>query len=386
MSKKPTYTEEHLYSGSGPNEVPRARDIQQDNLNDCYFVGPLGSLADQQPQRIKDAIRYNPETGNFTVTMYKDNAGKAEAVQIEVTQAELKDNVNRGGGSTVDNGAGKTPMWPMVYETAFAKMHDTNPSDGLTEGYRNIEFGYSSASMFTLTGKQGTDIFVGDIKTPEAAEAAYKQVSDALAAKQPVVLDTRVETTGQDNLLDAHTYIVNRIYKDEKGEAMVELRNPLGHNNDGEGKDSNSATVNVKLSELISTEGFLRFSIGPTPDFKVQQTTTGAAPEQASPADSPAKNTNSPSPASAEPGSGSTAAARVNEPYVDNLLQHLRDGTLNREAMTGSAPSSDYQQFRAQGKAEFEQVEAQRVGALAAQTVTQENPVMERSPAPRALA
>jgi hypothetical protein len=91
---EPRFTQEHLYSGSGPSEVPRAQDINQDNLNDCYFVAPLAGLANLQPQRIKDAISYDANTGNFTVTMYRDNAGKAEPVKVEVTQAELLDNVS----------------------------------------------------------------------------------------------------------------------------------------------------------------------------------------------------------------------------------------------------------------------------------------------------
>ena len=54
---------------------------------------------------------------------------------IHVTHAELADNIARHGGSRMDNTGKDQIAWPAVFETAYAKMFDSNPKDGLLEGY-----------------------------------------------------------------------------------------------------------------------------------------------------------------------------------------------------------------------------------------------------------
>lgn len=100
-AKAPTYTDTSLYAGQ-----PRADDIRQDALGDCYFVATLGAVAQQRPQAIRDAISYDAKTGTFNVRLY-DAAGKAKT--INVTQAEVADNVKRQGGSTMDNTGATSP-------------------------------------------------------------------------------------------------------------------------------------------------------------------------------------------------------------------------------------------------------------------------------------
>ena len=86
-------TDQDLY---GPTGKPDASDIHQRLLGDCYFVAPLGALATQQPERIQNAIVYNPDTQAFTVTLYQHGHSgflglkdEAKAVQIEISQAEI---------------------------------------------------------------------------------------------------------------------------------------------------------------------------------------------------------------------------------------------------------------------------------------------------------
>src|SRR5687767_6207754 len=56
----------------GPGGNPRAADIDQDSIGDCYFVATIGALAEKQPDRIKNAIDYDPATGNYTVKLHKE--------------------------------------------------------------------------------------------------------------------------------------------------------------------------------------------------------------------------------------------------------------------------------------------------------------------------
>ena len=98
MNNRRQYTAEGLYATDGR---PRASDIVQDKLYNCYFLAPIGALAEQQPDRIRDAIGFNSETGDFTVRLYRPpNAAERQAGQsgpieesITVSQADLRFNI-----------------------------------------------------------------------------------------------------------------------------------------------------------------------------------------------------------------------------------------------------------------------------------------------------
>jgi hypothetical protein len=57
------YTATDLYGVDGR---PHAADIRQDDIYNCYFLAPMDALGERQPDCIRDAIRFNDETGNFT--------------------------------------------------------------------------------------------------------------------------------------------------------------------------------------------------------------------------------------------------------------------------------------------------------------------------------
>lgn len=275
----PRFDAQDLYAG----DKPRATDIQQDRIGDCYFVATMGAVADQQPDRIRDAIKFDPATGNYTVTLHKKEWGwlppgyQTKEVKIPVTQQEIEDNLKRGGGSTVDNNPGTDkPIWPAVMETAYAKMHDSDWSNGLAQGYKEIDGGKAYDAMFAITGTEGDNIKpVGMFGGKVGADMMEAQISKALADGKPVTLSTDPENrslgdilTGgkgkQDGLVDNHVYTVERVYKDSNGEVKVELRNPWGSNNNvGEGKDTPNATITVNLKDLIDTGGLEYVNVGP---------------------------------------------------------------------------------------------------------------------------
>jgi hypothetical protein len=357
-------------------------------------------LANLQPQRIKDAISYDANTGNFTVTMYRDNAGKAEPVKVEVTQAELLDNVStrRGGGSTVDNGAGDTPMWPAVMETAYAKMHDSKPADGLDEGYRKIDWGQPTNAFYALTGNKGDEIKPAEVSTPQDIDRVYNQLSTALAANRPVSIGSGAEKpgAGDDGLLDWHVYNLEKISKDKNGDVVLTLRNPLGDNNDGEAPDSNSPTIDIKLSELSSRGSFYGF-IGPEPQTQIQQTggsTPKIEPSEKTPVPGDQKNAPNNQVPNAPQQPDQTSAPKMQggsgDPYVDSLLKNLSDGASLRDSLKDLAASPDGIQFRQEGKAQFELAqaqarEAQPVAHAQNEHTMAERPAVEQPVAARAM-
>lgn len=270
------YTEADLY---GPNG-PEPQDIGQDSIGDCYFVATLAALANspEGDARIEDAIVYNEDTQTFTVTLYEEGPlGMPIPVQVEVTQADIQDNIDRGGGSTVDNNGGEGPIWPAVMEAAYAKRAGETANifqkagaeaAGISEldlGYQIIEGGKARNALFVLTGTRGDDISAGFVSL-FGPETTMNMVNEALADGRSVTLSTDPENGGapQDGLADNHVYQVERMYVDEDtGEVMVELRNPWGHNVvSGEGRED-SALITVALSEITEDGGFEYFNIGP---------------------------------------------------------------------------------------------------------------------------
>ena len=114
MAAERQYTAADLYGVDGR---PRASDIDQDRLYDCYFLAPMGALGERQPDRIRDAIGFNAEAGEFTVTLYRPpntlerGQGQADPVResIVVSQDDIRRNISKSGGGTVDQGPHEVP-------------------------------------------------------------------------------------------------------------------------------------------------------------------------------------------------------------------------------------------------------------------------------------
>jgi Calpain family cysteine protease len=267
----PRFDARDLYGKGGP----KASDIKQDALGDCFFVATLGSVANAKPDTIRNAISYDSKTGNFTVKLYQN--GKAQNVTI--SQADLTYNLARQGGSTVDNTGKDSPIWPAVMETAYAKVLDTNHKDGLKQGFDTLGSGGKARNaLAVITGSRGTDFTYskGFLEGQQTAiDRLGKQAEAALANGRPLTLSTDPErdtrsllgkikgdAIPQDGLVDNHVYVVEGIIK-SGNDYLVTLRNPWGTNNGvGEGKDVASATITVSLRDLVNTGGFEYFNAG----------------------------------------------------------------------------------------------------------------------------
>lgn len=104
MATERQYTAADLYGADGR---PRASDIDQDRLYDCYFLAPMGVLGEQQPDRIRNAIGFNAEAGEFTVTLYRPpntlerGQGQNDPIResIVVSQDDIRRNISKKGAA-----------------------------------------------------------------------------------------------------------------------------------------------------------------------------------------------------------------------------------------------------------------------------------------------
>jgi hypothetical protein len=271
-STAPRFTDKNLY---GPNG-PKPADIKQDNFGDCYFVATLSAVAKDHPLIIKNLISYDKVSQRFIVGLY-DLAGKKK--HIHVTQTEIIDNIKRRGGSWMDNTGKDAIAWPAVMETAYAKMHDSNPLDGLAEGYKKVvNGGWPKDAMMAIMGNAGTELKFS-IQPPltraQSIELLGSRVARALKNRRSVTLwsipekDNRTLAQkfanvpiSQDGLVDNHVYTVLSLSQSNTGAWIVNLRNPWGTNMGvGEGRDSKSANISVSLETLVNTGGLNSFRI-----------------------------------------------------------------------------------------------------------------------------
>jgi hypothetical protein len=272
------YTEEDLYLN--PHTGPRPEDIKQDKIENCAFVATLAALAAQQPDRIRDAIRYDPESKQFQVTLYKELEDKSiEARTVAVDQGDIRKNVREQGGSVMDNIRGaEGPAWPAVMEAAMIELRLSAPREGKERGYDNLNATMvPTHALLALTGDPGQPLWFREINRDP--QAAATQVEQALQAGRPVTYwSGSTNATGrpgaaQDGLKDDHVYALVGARRDASGDLLLQLRNPWGHNvvKPDEGMNTDAPTVEVNLRQQALTGGLMSLDIGPAPRVQRQQ-------------------------------------------------------------------------------------------------------------------
>lgn len=265
-------TDKDLYGPRGP----RADDIKQDALGDCYFVATLSAVALRHPLLIKNLIDYDRTSHRFIVGLY-DIKGKKRYVQV--TQLELENNIVRQGGSRMDNTMQRKIAWPAVFETAYAKLYDTKASDGLTEGYVKISGGgWPKDALMAVTGSFGTELRfqrLPRLTRQQSINLFGSRVARALRRHHAITLWSIAERDGrsaiqkksnapiaQDGLVDNHVYTVVSMTRSASFRWTVRLRNPWGMNiGVGEGRDTKSGYISVDLDTLINTGGLESFRV-----------------------------------------------------------------------------------------------------------------------------
>ncbi len=222
-------------------------DIKQGALGDCYLLSALSSLANVQPDVIKNAIRENAD-GTFTVTFHKDSLfGLFDKGQKPIEVTIDNDFPTKDGKTQLYTKAKDGELWPLVIEKAYAKL------DG---GYQRVGKGGSPATIWqALTGKSGAmtaNLVEGD-------GSIFRKLKNALDEKRPVAASTapalkNYEGTG---LVKAHVYAILGV-SEKDGERFVTLRNPWGHTEPGkDGKDDGVFTM--KLHDFKKQFAFTYF-------------------------------------------------------------------------------------------------------------------------------
>jgi hypothetical protein len=374
----PDYTDKNLYGAGG---APRAEDIDQGGLGDCYYLAPLDALASQQPQTIRNAIRYDASDRSFHVTLYREGRHhEPEPVTVAVTQGDLQgDRVKGVDSPRFWRNPGSAPLWPEVMEAAYAKLEATRPGEPIADELDHIgRGGWPRDAIFALTGQRDTRLPVSGMRN---LDKTYARLQEALQEDRPMVLSTNpMREMPHDGLVkgewddkdpakrSGHVYVVEAVYKNVQDEVVLKLRNPWGRNNDSsQGVFSDSPSVEVKLKTILDNGHLQGIDIGPASAHAHERTRqTDRQPHQ---------------PASQD------QAAQIGDPWLDRIYAAAVKGDQAAigQAMTDLANSPYGQVFRAEGRAQYAEMQNQQLQQqwtqqqqMQVQQQTRQGPVLSR--------
>ena len=165
------------------------QDVHQTNINDCFFVAVLASIAQEQPGYLQQIIREDGP-GRYSVRFFEKVTGTNDYRQVWVSVDAWFQTTGNGANqqltyghsnATATDAAGTTrrELWPSVMEKAYAKFKGN---------YSDINWGNTTYAYEALFGTQGTRQNTGN--TAAQQTAVWDQVKTALDADQPIVAST----------------------------------------------------------------------------------------------------------------------------------------------------------------------------------------------------
>jgi Calpain family cysteine protease len=248
--KRPDGTTNHsLTRFSGPLFIdgPKADDVRQGAIGDCYFPAAMASLAFWKPEAIRDAIKDNGD-GTYTVKFHDNGGygGSGRPVEIKV-DGDLYARAWGGpaygsslGGSTEPD---KMELWFPLIEKAYAQWKGSYETIG--------SGGVAGKVMGEVLGKgyDYVNLSAGN------KDSVFDQIKAAAAQGRPMAAGT-YGTDQADRYTNTGVY-ANHAYsvlgtEEENGVKYVKLRNPWGQSEYGhDGKNDGFFRIELdKFAEL----------------------------------------------------------------------------------------------------------------------------------------
>ena len=134
----------------GKTGNPSPTDVSQGTLGDCWLLSSMQSLAQRNPQWIKDHIKQT-SPGEYTVTLFDQN-GKETPVQVDAKLLTHSD-------GTLASGNKASVLWPALYEKAAAKLASF---EGPESGYDALYAGFGPQGISMITGNTTPNFFQVD--------------------------------------------------------------------------------------------------------------------------------------------------------------------------------------------------------------------------------
>ncbi len=184
------------------NGVPSRADTRQGMLGDCYFIAAIASIADRNPDAVRNMFIDNGD-GTYTVRFFSSGSSGYTADYVTVNRrlpAYSNGQLGYSGfGQSISQTS--TTLWIALAEKAYAQWNETGLSgrDG-TNRYSAIEGGWMWYVNAQVLGADSTYAYF--------SSSAKSTLVNALSASQAVTLGTwpNASTGG---LYGSHAYIVS---------------------------------------------------------------------------------------------------------------------------------------------------------------------------------
>jgi hypothetical protein len=237
-----------------PTASLRPEAVMQGNVDNCYFLSTLASLASAKPNLLREMIAENAGSGTYTVCF---PGAKDKKVTVEApTERELE----RYAKST------EWGVWPAVLEKALGKFLKDNKDECLkllghelaiknTSDLAQYTDGGGKAAMMLqlLTGQPASGIEIHRRRDPEPSHDLLKLAFHSGGPLQPVVA-TISESNAQavkSGLTPRHAYSVLAYDPESK---IITLRDPYGkamQNSAGLAIETNKGVFRMRLDDFV---------------------------------------------------------------------------------------------------------------------------------------
>ncbi len=227
--------------GYGDDSEIHPNDVTQGGLGDCYLIATMASIADQNPDLIKSAVRDNGD-GTYTVTLYEKKGGffgiggKYEKVEIVVTpdfpkgeyySKEAKQWISH----RVNAGTGDRELWPRLIEKAYGQL--ISGDQDIHGIYSKLnKGGFSSDALTAISGSESVSKSPDHYTIEELAKMHKNGHAITLSSLPDYGVFTK-DTYRNGNLTRGHSYWIDSI---DVANGTVTIRNPWGYSNSSENK------------------------------------------------------------------------------------------------------------------------------------------------------
>ena len=186
---------------------PRADDVYQGSIGDCYLLASLGSVAAANQQLIRNRV---VDLGDGTFAVQFTSGGATAYVRVD---ADLPVNDN---GLVYAKLGRQGSLWVAIVEKAYAFFRSGAGS------YASLDNGFM-ADVYDHLGLRNDSLF-----SAASAQSLLQRLQADLTNGRAVTMGTRGDT-GDVPVMGAHAYMVDSVVTDSLGTIThLRLRNPWG--------------------------------------------------------------------------------------------------------------------------------------------------------------
>lgn len=251
-------TRKEVFGEKGPTHEA----VHQGMIGDCFFLGQLAGVAQEDPDLIRSGIRErtHPVTGDtipnqFEVRFFEqDEAGKVVEVWVSVDALNILDkNGEPMFADTPDmDRDGREEIWVQLYEKAYAAYRSDTKE--LVDGLLEIDQGGGGhEAYFSLTGKTATPKDVTRLSDAELV-ATLAKTNPNPPHGQPVMIGSKGRSDRQEiaqGIPGNHAFQVLQVrMEQDSGEYKVMIRNPWGHTEPGQPANQGDGIFEISLDEF----------------------------------------------------------------------------------------------------------------------------------------